>query len=40
MTGICKSYPEYTKEGKIRLKEFWNWTCKDNSCGQSTLIEV
>lgn len=40
MTGTCKSYPEYTKEGKIRLKEIWQWTCKDNSRGQSALIEI
>ena len=25
MTGNCKSYPEKTKEGKIRLKESWQW---------------
>jgi len=40
MTGNCKSYPEYTENGKIRLKEIWKWTCKDNSSGKSTLIEI
>ena len=40
MTGNCKSYPEYTSSGKIRLKEMWQWTCKDKSRGQSILIEI
>lgn len=40
VTGTCKSYPEITENGKIRLKEFWQWTCKDNSKGESTLIEM
>lgn len=40
MTGNCKSYPEKTENGKIRLKEIWQWTCKDNSPGNSTLIEI
>lgn len=40
MTGKCISYPEITKENKIRLKEFWQWTCKDNSKGESVLIEI
>ena len=40
MTGRCKSYPEMTKDGKLMLKEFWQWTCKDHSKGQSTIIEI
>ncbi len=40
MTGKCTSYPETTKENKLRLKEFWQWTCKDNSKGESVLIEI
>lgn len=40
MTGICKSYPEKTGNGKIRLKEYWQWSCKDKSSGESTLIEI
>lgn len=39
MTGICKSYPEFIEDNKIRLKEFWQWTCKDKSKGTSVLIE-
>ena len=40
MTGICKSYPELNENGKIIIKEFWQWTCKDKSKGQSTIIEI
>jgi len=40
MTGNCKSYPEHTKSGKIKLKEMWKWTCRDNSSGKSILIEI
>ena len=40
MTGFCKSYPTINKEGKIILEEFWQWTCKDNSKGQSTIVEI
>ncbi len=40
MTGKCKSYPEHTKDGKIRIKEIWQWTCKNHSSGKSTLIEI
>jgi len=40
MTGRCISYPEYTDNGKIRLKEHWQWTCGDHSAGESVLIEI
>ncbi len=40
MTGHCTSYPELNADGKIILKEFWQWTCNDHSKGQSTLIEM
>lgn len=40
MTGKCRSYPGIDKKGKTILKEVWQWTCKDNSCGESTLIEI
>jgi uncharacterized protein YuzE len=40
MTGICKSYPEINENGKVVLNEFWQWTCKDKSKGQSTIIEI
>jgi len=40
MTGSCKSQVEKTENGRIRLKEMWQWTCKDNSSGTSILIEM
>jgi len=40
MTGNCISYIEQAKNGKVRLNETWQWTCKDNSSGKSTLIEI
>lgn len=40
MTGKCIIKPEQTKNGKLRLKETWQWTCKDNSSGKSILIEI
>lgn len=40
MTGKCKSTPELTSDNKIRLKETWQWTCKDFSEGMSIIEEV
>jgi len=40
MTGKCKSYPSFNEDGKIILTEYWQWTCKDNSKGESQLIEI
>ena len=40
MTGTCKSYPELMENGKIKLNEYWSWTCKDNSEGESSIIEI
>lgn len=40
MTGICKSRPEVLENGKIRLHEEWEWTCKDRSKGQSIIEEI
>ena len=40
MTGKCKSYPELIENGKIKLKEFWEWTSGDKSSGESIVIEV
>ncbi len=40
MTGVCHSYPEILDSGKMILKEYWQWTCKDNSKGESILIEL
>jgi hypothetical protein len=40
MTGKCRSYPEPIENGKIKLKEFWEWTSGDNSSGESIIIEI
>lgn len=40
MTGKCTSFPELDMDGKIILKETWQWTCKDRSCGKSVLKEI
>lgn len=40
MTGVCQSYPDILDSGKMILKEFWQWTCKDNSKGESIIIEI
>lgn len=40
MTGKCISRPEVLENGKIRLHEEWQWTCKDYSKGRSVVEEV
>ncbi len=40
MTGKCKSYPKIDESGKIILEEFWQWTCGDESKGESVLKEI
>lgn len=40
MTGICISRPEVLANGRIRLHEQWEWTCKDYSKGHSIIEEV
>lgn len=40
MTGKCASVPEILPNGKIRLHENWQWTCKDFAKGISTLEEI
>lgn len=40
MTGKCLSNPELLESGKIRLREKWEWTCKDFSKGESVLEEI
>lgn len=41
MTGKCTSHPERrATDGKILLKESWEWTCGDCSRGESVLVEV
>lgn len=39
MTGICTSVPEILPNGKLRLHETWQWTCRDHSHGTSILEE-
>jgi hypothetical protein len=40
MMGKCRSFPDFLPDGKIKIKEFWQWTCKDNSFGESIIIEI
>ncbi len=40
MTGKCRSVPELLQDGRIRLKETWQWTCGDCSEGESILEEI
>lgn len=40
MTGICKSRPEILPDGRLRLHEEWEWTCKDFSKGHSIVEEI
>lgn len=40
MTGICRSRPELLANGKLRLHEEWEWTCKDRSHGSSIIEEL
>lgn len=40
MTGKCKSQAGTGADGKIKLIEKWEWTCKDFSKGESVLIEI
>ena len=40
MSGICTSKPEIMKNGKVRLREHWQWTSGDKSIGESILEEI
>lgn len=40
MTGECISKPELLSDGRIRLKEKWEWTSGDYSKGESIIEEV
>jgi hypothetical protein len=40
MTGKCLSKPEILPNGKMRLFEQWQWTCKDFSSGESIIEEI
>jgi hypothetical protein len=39
-TGTCRSRPERTPAGKLRLIEDWKWTSGDGSAGSSVLEEI
>ncbi len=40
LTGVCCSVPEIMANGKIRITENWQWTCKTFLKGVSILDEV
>ncbi|MGQ1783492.1 n-acetylglutamate synthase [Saccharicrinis sp. GN24d3] len=40
ITGICTSTPERMPNGKIRIIEDWQWTCKHFPNGRSILEEI
>ena len=40
MTGTCRSTPELLEDGRIRLKEKWQWTCGDCAEGESVIEEI
>lgn len=40
MTGKCWSTPERLPDGRLRLRERWEWTSGDLSRGESVVEEV
>ncbi len=40
MTGKCVSTPEILEDGRIRLREKWQWTSGDESKGESIIEEI
>jgi hypothetical protein len=40
MTGKCRSTPEELPDGRLRLRERWQWTSGDRSEGTSVVEEV
>lgn len=40
MTGKCFSTPETLADGRIRLREKWQWTSGDFSTGESIIEEI
>ncbi len=40
MTGHCVSTPETLSDGRIRLREVWQWTSGDRSRGESVVEEI
>ena len=39
-TGKCKSTPQLMENGKLLLKEVWEWTSGDFSKGESVIEEI
>ncbi|EOZ97123.1 hypothetical protein A33Q_1771 [Indibacter alkaliphilus LW1] len=39
-TGKCRSSPYFAKDGRLRLKEVWQWTNGDLSTGMSEIEEI
>ena len=40
MTGKCWSTPEILPDGRLRLREAWEWTSGDLSRGESVVEEI
>jgi hypothetical protein len=40
MTRRCRSTPEALPDGRLRLREAWQWTSGDFSRGESVLEEI
>jgi hypothetical protein len=40
MTGKCRSTPEALPDGRLRLRESWQWTSGDFSQGESVIEEI
>jgi hypothetical protein len=40
MTGRCHSVPERLPDGRLRMRETWQWTSGDGSSGESVVDEV
>jgi hypothetical protein len=40
MTGRCRSRPEMLADGRLRLRESWQWTCGDESSGESVIESI
>lgn len=40
MTGLCISTPEVLPDGRLSLRESWQWTCGDRASGESIVEEI
>ena len=39
-TGICQSTPDHDEDGRLILRESWQWTCGDCEKGSSIIEEI